>query len=156
MIYKVIMALGLMFILNGCFTIVSSTEIKINKVTKDEYEQIKKDIRDRVTALNPAFDCDSDDRWKANRDNGELICNHGMLYTEMHENNVSVVYATAPAFWIPTKEIITDEHKKMQKLFLKLAKKYKQKYKDSTVEIIFYHTDLPKGGKQLVKYDKNE
>lgn len=149
MIYRVLMIFGVIFTLNGCFHVGSSTEIIINDVTKIEYEKIKKDVRNRVTALNPPFDCESDkEYWKANREKGELICNNGTLYTEMNENNVNIIYSGGTEFWVPTKMIITNEHKKIQKLFLELASKYKKKYKN--VSLIFYHNDLPKEGRKLL------
>lgn len=150
MTFQIIIVLGLIFLLNGCFHIGSGTVIKISGVTQLEYENIKKDIRKSVTQLNPPMDCDSDESFKTNRDTGELICEYGNLYTEVSENNASVVYAGGTEFWIPIgKEIISDQHQEIQKLFVSLAMKYKKLYPYSTVEVIFYHQDLPKEGRKL-------
>lgn len=161
MIYRLIFTLGLIFTLTGCFRIGSTTKILIKNSTKSEYEEIKKEILNIITTLNPPFDCSYDNEsWKANRDDGELICmrNFGNLYTELDQNSIKIVYNGEYNFLIPTielikKEIITEEHKKIQKLFLQLAENYHKKYKNSTVEVRFYHTDLSKGGRQLVKYE---
>ncbi|WP_428025389.1 hypothetical protein [Arcobacter sp.] len=132
--------------------VTSGTEIRINNVTQVEYDEMKKDFRIMITNLNPPFDCEFDKKyWKADRDSGELICqdyNYNHIYMEMKENNISIYYGGSTSFGLPTKMIITDEHKKIQKIFLNLATKYKKKYKD--VKVIFYHRDLPKEGKRLL------
>ena len=151
MIYRLIMIIGIIVTLTGCFRVSSGTEIKINNVTQVEYKDIKEDVEDIITKLEPPFDCEYDKKyWKANRDNGELICRGDPLaniYVDIKEKNISLFYNGTYAFWMPTKEIITDEHNKMQKLFLELATKYKREYED--VEVIFYHHDLPKEGRKI-------
>lgn len=149
MISRIIILLGIIFSLSGCFYIGSSTIIKIGGLGNSEYEFIKQDIRNTIKELNLTFDCDSDNEtWGPNREKGELICNNSSLYVEMQDGYVNIAYIGSGSFWIPTKEIITNEHKRMQKIFLELAKKYKIKYKD--VSLYFYHDSLPKEGRKLL------
>lgn len=147
MIRSIIIILGLMILFSGCFTVVSSTIIQINNVNQNEYNNIKQDIKHFIINLNKPmdFDCEFDNKmWKENRENGDLICRSiylGDIQVYREENMVKVTYSRAPAFFIPTKEIITDEHKIMQGIFLGLGYYFKEKYKKD-VKVIFYHRDL--------------
>ena len=153
MIYKSILIVCLVFILNGCFRVSSGTQIKIDNLTQVEYTQIKKDVQNIATTFKPPFDCQYDEKyWKANREKGQLICMGdpiGDIFTDMTKKVIRIDYSGTYAFWIPKKEIITDEHKKIQKLFLELAKKYKKRYPKSVIEVIFRHHDLAKDGRKL-------
>ena len=134
----------------------SSTKIQIVDVMPIEYTEIKKDVLSVITNLNSPFDCEFDKKyWQENRDSGELICqdNTGSeLYMGLYDNNISIIYSGGDSFWFPTNEKITNEHKTMQILFIKLASKYKYEYKKD-VRVIFYHRDLPKEGRKLKLVD---
>ena len=149
MIFKFIIIFGLSLTINGCFNVGSGTEIIINGITQEQYEEVKKDTRNNAMKLNPPLDCDSIDASKIYRKENQLVCDYGSLYTNISENNVSIVYAGGTGFWIPTNEIITDKHKKIQKLFIQMAKKYKKIYKKD-VNVIFYHDDILPDGKRIL------
>ncbi len=159
MIYKILMIFGIIFSFSGCFSIGSGTSIEIQGLTQSEYEQIKEDIRDVITKLNPPYDCEfNKEIWQENRNAGQLICHDtsryqsdreaGSITVYQDDNNMTVIaFGDSHRFWIPTqefivKEIITEEHQKIQKLFLILAAKYKKEYSYSRVEVIFYHHDI--------------
>lgn len=147
MINKLILLLNLLFILNGCFHVSSGTVLTIYSNTELDYKEISEDIRSNIIKFNTSFDCHSNEASTRYQKKDQVICNYGTLYTENNRNSINVIFSGGSEFWIPTKEIITDEHKQIQKLFLKLGLKYKKKYKD--VKVIFYHDDLPKEGKRL-------
>lgn len=129
----------------------SSTAIKIVDANQKQYEEIKKDIRQVVTNLTPPFDCEYGQKELGYTPDELIAChlyNYGTIYISKEDNNVKISYSGGTSFLLPTNEKISDEHKEMQQLFLKLGAKYKKQYQKD-VKVIFYHSDLPKDGRRL-------
>jgi hypothetical protein len=152
------MTLGLMLILNGCFHVDSSTEMKITKVSNKDFEEIKKEIKCIAnTFIRSDYDCEHEkDEFDIKDDILYCYGYYGIIHVTYKNKSVFIKYGGAHSFWIPTKEVITDEHKKIKKLFVKLAKKYHKKYPTSTIKVVFYHNDLPEDGKKLIIYNKKD
>ena len=160
MIYKFIVTLGVLFLLTGC-SLRTSTDIILYDMSKEEYEKIKQDIINIANLYS--FDCEyNQEDWQESRDKGVLYCdsmNFSLLFSEIKENNIELYYGGDYTFFIPPMFVsnwtMTDEHKKIQKLFLELAKKYHNKYKDKIIEVRF-HQNNTKETKQLIIYNKKD